>query len=339
MALFKLLKLAAIIFFFSCAAYAQRYPNQEVNKLLEVGIEYLINQNYDLARKKFDLLDKNHPTLPFGKIYLAVADITRSFDLGEEVNPSVNKNLEVALEISENLLEADPSNIWNHYFVALAKGYKAYFRVLDGDWISAFTTGLSSVNYFEDCLAMDSSFYESYIALGTYKFWKSRKLEFLQWLPFINNEAESGIRLLEMAQEKTSYNRNLASVSLIWIYIEIKNSNGAIQLAEKQLKKNPINRTLKWGLARAYEDININKAITVYNQLLDSYSKVPNQNYFQIITLKHIIAQQHLKLGEKREALRLCDEILSQQNLTEFVRERLADRLKRVKKMKQELTN
>lgn len=318
--------------------YSQRFPNQEVNKLLDIGIEYVLNQNYDLAKVKFSLLEKNYPDLPFGKIYLAVADITKAFDNGEEVNSeAVVKNLDEALELSENLLDKNPTNIWNHYFVALSKGYKSYLRVLNGEWLSAISSGLSSVDYFDDCLEMDSTFYESYVALGTYKFWKSRKLEFLEWLPFIDDESEKGIKYLELALEKTSYNKNLAAVSLIWIYIENKNFQRAIEIAEKELKKNPINRTLKWALARAYEDLNSRKAIQLYNELLTAYKNIPDQNHYHEITLKHIIAQQFVKIGETREALRLCDEILSTNNLTEIIREKLADRLKRVKKLKKEL--
>ncbi len=317
--------------------FSQRYPDQEVNKLLDVGIEYILNQNYELAKAKFTLLNQKYPELPFGKIYLAVVDVTKAFDYGLEVNSDIKKNLDEALEQSENLLEKNPSNIWNHYFVALSKGYKAYLRVLNGEWLSAISSGLSSVNYFEDCLELDSSFYESYVALGTYKFWKSRKLEFLEWLPFFSDESDKGIKYLELALEKTSYNRNLAAVSLIWIYIENKNFPRAIEIAEMELKKNPINRTIKWALARAYEDVNPRKSIQTYGELLNSYQNIPDQNHFHEITLKHLIAQQFAKIGEKREALRLCEEILSDNQLTEVVREKLADRLKRVKKLKKEL--
>lgn len=338
LALYKNLKLYVFVILFSCITFAQKYPDQEVSKLLEVGIEYLLNQNYDLAKTKFSLLEKNYPNLPLGKIYLAVVDITGAYDLGEELNHSAGKKLEDALEMSEQLLDSNPDNIWNHYFVALSKGYKAYHKALNGEWISAISSGLSSVNYFEECLEIDSSFYESYVALGTYKFWKSKKLEFLEWLPFVDDESWEGIRYLELALDKTSYNRNLAAVSLIWIYIENKNLYRAIQIAEKELKKNPINRTLKWGLARAYEDVNPAKAIQVYQDLLESYQKIPDQNHFNEITLKHLIAQQHAKVGEKREALRLCDEIISTKNISEIVREKLSDRIKRVKKLQSELS-
>ena len=336
----KSLQIFFLFGFINIFIYSQRYPNQEVNKLLDVGIEYILNQNYELASSKFNILNKKYPDLPLGKIYLAVVDITKAFDYGEEFNSeSIGKNLDDALALSEKLLEKNHNNIWNHYFVALSKGYKSYLRVLNGDWLSALSSGLSSVNYFEDCLEIDSSFYESYVALGTYKFWKSRKLEFLEWLPFFDDESENGIRYLEIALDKTSYNKNLAAVSLIWIYIEKKNFYRAIDIAEKELKKNPINRTLKWALARAYEDVNPGKAIQIYDEIIISYQKIPNQNHYNEITLKHIIAQQYSKMGEKREALRLCDEILAIQNLTEYVKEKLADRLKRVRKLKKDLTS
>lgn len=340
LALYRILIVLFLALFVNHFTYSQRYPNQEVNMLLDVGIEYLLNQNYDLARVKFNLLNKKYPELPFGKIYLAATDMAQTVDYGDDLNSeSITKFLNEALELSEKLLERNPANIWNHYFVALSKGYKSYLRVIEEDWLAAITSGLSTVNYFEDCLEMDSSFYESYVAIGTYKFWKSRKLEFLEWLPFFDDKSEEGIRYLELALNKTSYNRKFAAISLIWIYIENKNFNRAIEIAENELKKNPLNRALKWGLARAYEDVNPAKAIQLYSEIVASYQKIPDQNHYQEITLKHIIAQQYLKIGENREALRLCDEILAIKNLNESTREKLSDRLKRVIKMRKELTS
>ena len=318
--------------------YSQRYPNSEVNKLLDAGIEYVINQNYDLAKLKFSLLDKEFPELPFGKIYLAVVDITKTYDYGEEINSErLTKQLDDALELSEKLIENNPDNIWNYYFAALSTGYKSYFKALNGEWLSAISNGVSSVNYFRDCLEMDSSFYESYAALGTYKFWKSRKLEFSGWLPFLGDDSEIGIRYLERALDKITYNRNLTAVLLIWIYIENENFSRAIQIAENELTMNPVSRALKWALARAYEAVNPRKAIQLYSEIVISYKQIPNQNHYQEIKLKHIIAQQYAKIGVKNEALKLCIEILSEQNLSENVRKKLADRLKRVIKLKNEL--
>ena len=332
----------SIVLFLACLLniliYPQRYPNQEVNKLLDAGIECVINQDYELAKSKFRLLDKEYTELPFGKIYLAVVDITRAYDYGEEINSEyLTKQLDEAFELSEKLIENNPDNIWNYYTAALSTGYKSYFKALNGEWLSAISNGLSSVNYFKDCLERDSTFYESYAALGTYKFWKSRKLEFSEWLPFFSDESEIGIQYLERALDKTTYNRNLAAVSLIWIYIEKENYQRAIQIAESELTANPANRALKWALARAFEAVNPEKAIQLYKEIIISYQSIPNQNHYQEIKLKHIIAQQYAKIGAKNVALRLCNEILSEQKLTENVRKKLSDRLIRVTKLKNEL--
>lgn len=327
------------LFIGNVIAYPQRYPNSEVNKLLDIGIEYITNQNYDLAKSKFELLEKNYPELPLGKIYLAVVQISKAFDYGIEIEAdSVEKKLNDALEESELLIEKDPSNVWNHYFAALSKGYKAYYHVLNENWIAAISNGMSSEGYFEDCLEIDSSFVESYVAIGTFKFWKSRKLEFLEWLPFMNDDSKIGIDYLETALKNSTYNRNLAAISLIWIYIETGSFKRAIEIAEKELKNHPLNRALKWALGRAYEDVNTNRSIEIYKELISSYRKIAHQNHFQELTLKHILAQQYVKIGEKREALRVCHEILSMHNLEENVLKKLSDRFKKVKELKRELS-
>lgn len=328
-----------ILLFINSWAFPQEFPNSDVHIALEIGIEYILNQNYEMASKKFSSLSQQHPELPLGKIYCAVVELIRAYDYGEEIDPQIEKKFDEAIEQSDSLLNKNSADKWNLYFMALAKGYKTYYKILKDEWLSAVPTGFSAVGYFNDCLEIDSSFYEAYFAVGAYKFWKSRKLEFLEWLPFIKDESKEGITYIETALTKSIYNRNIAALSLIWIYIEQKKFNKAIEIAEMELKKNPINRTLLWALARSYEDVNIKKSIEIYKSILNSYRQIPNQNHFQEITLMHIIAQQYLKIGEKREAARICDEILLQKSISEEVRLRLSDRLKKVKKMKQELSD
>ena len=93
-----------------------------------------------------------------------------------------------------------------------------------------------------------------------------------------------------------------------------------------------------WPLARAYENVDINKAIIIYNELLDFYSKMPDSNFFNEIVLKHVLAQLYVKQGDKRKALELCNQILSLKNIPDYTRNRLGDRLDRVKDLKQQLS-
>jgi tetratricopeptide (TPR) repeat protein len=333
-------KIFAAVLFLSFSVFAQSFPDKKVDDLLRKGIDKIINQNYDEAKTIFSELDKQRGDLPLGKIYLAATEIAQSYDYEIPFNHRLITNyLETAKDISNNLLEKDQRNLWNKYFLALTEGYIAYYDAIRGSWLQAISTGLSSISLFEDILESDSSFHDAYIAIGTYKYWKSAKTEFLNWLPFIDDEKDLGIKLLSSAVKNSSYNYHLAVNSLIWIYIDRQRYADAIELAGKALDKYPGSRIFRWGLARAYENINPQKSIKEYFNVLQSYPDTLKSNKINEVTLKHIIAQQYYKLGKMSDAKKLCEEILSINNYSEYEKDKLESRLKRVQKLYKELTS
>jgi tetratricopeptide (TPR) repeat protein len=162
-------------------------------------------------------------------------------------------------------------------------------------------------------------------------------MEFLDWLPFIKNEEESGIKDLKLSIEHSSYHRYLAVNSLLWIYIDRKQYKDAKELAEKALSEYPDVRLFLFGLARAYEGINLTKSIILYFEILNSYQNIKGINRCNEITLKHIIAQLYNRNGEKEKALNECNEILTINNLSEYEKNKMDERLDRVKQLKKEL--
>ncbi len=230
------------------------------------------------------------------------------------------------------------TDIWYRYFYALAEGYISYYEAIEGSWFSALSTGINSISEFEKILIEDKNFYEAYIAIGTFEYWKSRKLEFMDWLPFASDTKNIGIDRLIVAIDSSSYNAHLAINSLIWIYIDQKKYDDAIKVAEKALSDFPKSRTFKWGLARAYEENNYLGAIELYSDILNSYPDSLKENYKNEITLKHLIAQQYAKLGDKVKAIQYCDEILSMKNIPKKTLDDLSGRIERVKSLKKELT-
>ncbi len=320
--------------------FSQSYPDSLVNNFLRKGISEIINQNYEAATNTFRQLNLKFPNLPLGKIYLAAVDIAKSYDLGDEFNSNfINSNLNSAREQSKELVEKEGNNIWYNYFLALSDGYSAYFSAINKSWLTAFSEGLNARDDFEKCLKLDPKFYDAYIAIGAYKYWKSRKSEFLEWLPFVKNEEQSGIDLLKIAINNSSYNKHLAINSLIWIYIDQDEYKNAANLAQEALKEFPDNRLFMWGLARAYENIDKMVSINTYTKVLDSYMQVPNQNHYKEIILKHIIAKLYQKLGDKQKALAFCNDILSIKDISASVKEKLSNRLRQVKELKDELAH
>jgi tetratricopeptide (TPR) repeat protein len=307
-----------------------------VNYLIKNGINLISRQEYEQAYENFKVLDKEFAGLPVGKIYLAASKIAQNYDYAIPFDENyILENLEAAETQSEYLLKSNPENIWYHYFAGLAKGYLAYYKALNGNWLDAITGGFEAVSHFEDCLKINPDFYEAMIAIGAYKYWKSRKTEFISWLPFIDDEKEEGILMLKKAVEKSTYNSYLAVNSLIWIYIDNKDYKKAAKIAENALKNFPTNRSFKWGLARSNENIDKRKSILIYYDILKSFPVKSNINQ---ITLKHLIAQQYEKIGETQKAMKLCNEIFSVKNLSDFEKEKLGDRLSRVAEMKKRLS-
>lgn len=316
--------------------YCQTYPEHNVDSTLTTGISQIILQNYTAAEKTFKDLDKDFPGLPLGKIYLAAVQIAKSYDYGEEYNESfIDSLLEMAENQSRELADTG-GNIWNKYFLGLSEGYISYFKALTADWFNSLNEGINALRDFDDLVIKDKNFYEAYIAIGTFKYWKSRKTEFLSWIPGYTDEREEGINLLEKAIERSTYNRYLAVNSLIWIYIDQGEYIKAAGLAESALRQYPGSRFFMWGLARAYEDIDAEKSLGIYNEILNSLPA--GSNHYNEIILKHLVAQLYARTGSKEKAVHLCDEILAIRGLDKNTHSRLKNRLKRVEELKLELS-
>jgi len=327
------------IILFHTQLNSQVFPDERVDYLLKEGITNIVKQDYSGAQVFFNSLDKEFPGLPLGKIYLAANKIAEAFDYAEDFDETfILENLEEAKEQAEELINTKQDSIWYHYFYALAEGYTAYFHGMNESWFSALSTGINAISEFEKMLVADDNFYEAYIAIGTFEYWKSRKMEFMNWLPFNNDTRKIGIDRLIVAIDSSSYNSYLAINSLIWIYIDQKKYETAIEISDRALSEFPNSRTFKWGMARAYEEINPKKAIELYLEILNSYPTIKKNNYKNEITLKHIIAQQYVKLGNKENALKYCNDILSIKNIPEKTANELSERLERVKSLKIELT-
>ena len=327
-----------IVLCFSMQAFPQRYPDPQVDSLIETGIGQLIKQDYAGAKITFTALDVRFPLLPAGKIFIAAADIAKSIDYSENISGSTfGDRLAEAQQKAKALLEKNPDNVWYRYFLALAEGYISYYDALNGSWLSAFSKGLGAVSDFNACLKLKPDFYDAYTAVGTYRYWRSRKTSFLNWLPFVGNDEEEGIKDLKLAIDHKTYHRYIAMNSLLWIYIDQKKYRDAKAIAEKALKDYPDSRQFKWGLARAYEGIDLGKSILIYSDILNSYKSIKGINRCNEITLMHIIAQIYNRSGEKEKALNECNEILSITDLTEYEKDKLDSRLDRVKQLKNEL--
>lgn len=319
-------------------SYGQVHPNKSIDSLLTSGIEQILLQNYFEADKQFTLLDNKFNEIPLGNIYLAAVEIAKSVDFNEDINEAyIDSLLDLAKDKTDKLLEKDSDNLWYNYYDALIYGYKAYYYSISGNLISAFADGILSLRSFQKCLEIDNNFYEAYIAIGTYNYWKSAQSKAFLWIPFVDDNREKGIKYLEKVLQSNAYNKHLAEYSLIWIYIDYEEPEKAVELASKSIDEYNDSRFFKWGLARAYTDIDKRKAILVYSDILKSVETIKDRNLFNDIVLKHKIAMLNDDIGNFSEALNLCNEILEIDIKSNKIKARLESRLNRVVELKNRL--
>jgi len=328
-----------ISIFIFISIFPQEYPDKTVHSLMRKGLDFLINEEFDKAEVVFNNLNQVYIELPLGYVGLTAIEILRSYDYGIPYNKArIESLLDSAERKSSLLLKKNSKDKWNNYLYALSKGYYAYYKGLTGDYLAAVSAGLSSLEYFEKCLKEDPEFTEAFIALGVYKYWKSRKIDFLTWLPFIKDEKEIGKEYLKRGIKKNSYSTYLAINSLVWIYNSEQKYSEAINLAKGALELYPNSRFFKWGLGRALEGIDRKKAIDLYQEMLTSYYINSRGSKINEIVIKHKIAQQYEKLGDGKNALTLCNEILMMNNLSDYEKERLSKRIERVRILQKELS-
>jgi len=327
-----------LIFFFTADILPQKYPDANVHSLMERGINFLAGARYDSAKAVFTRLEKYHPKNPFGPLYLAAVEIVKGFDWGVPFNRAyILDKLERAEDLTDDLMDANSKNVWHNYAAAMVYAFEAYYDFIQEDWFGVFKTGTDALKYFEKCSTLDKKFYEAGSAMAIFDYWKSSKTKDLSWLPFVEDNSEQAIKILERNRKFYSYNDFLLANSLAWIYIDKKQYAKAVSLCDDVLRKAPGNRIIKWTKARALEEIDRKKAIDVYRVILSQFPATTNYYYFNIVTLKHKMAMNYEKLKMYKEALKLCEEILAIKNFNSHDKKKLADRLKRVKTLRDSL--
>lgn len=331
-------KILIAFFCMSLTVFPQTYPDPNVHKLISKGLYQTFNQQYNDAMETFRTLDRKYPELPFGKVFLGGTYVQKALDLGNPLDvPTVRYLYSEAIKIANKRYNSDNRGIWDIYAKGLVEGYNAYFLFLQGQWLSGISNGLKALGYFEDCLERDSSFYDSYLALGVYKYWRSEKMDFLSWVPFFPNEQEEGIRNLQYALKNNSYHSYYAADNLFWIYLKRKELTKAKTIVDMMLEKNPESRHFLWILARYYEEVDRKKAIDILFKIRNSYKKESMRNRVKDTIIIYILAKHYVALNMFNEARSILAELPDFNNLTDYEKSQLEERYQKIEVLKSTL--
>ena len=229
------------------------------------GIDLILRQQYNQADSLYRVLAQQFPDHPVGYLYQAAVMQAYAIDFDNPIPRSkFDSLLSLGMKTARKL-----SSPWREYFLGTAEGHDAYERAERGDWFGGVGTGIASASHFEKVIENDSTFYDAYIGLGTYYYWRSRKTALIHWLPFVSDDRELGAKMLIIGANRSEYNRFAAISSLISIYTDAGDYEHAEEWSRRGLQFYPDNRVFWWGLATALDrNKHTDDAISAYQNLL-----------------------------------------------------------------------
>lgn len=336
----KIFPFLFLVSIFSTSLPSQPVSNPALHQLLLQGIDQSGQQRYSEAKQTFDRSIAAAPNHPAGYLNKAILFEVMSLDFETPTPEEFLSLLETAKRLSEAMIEKVENSWEGHYYLGMVHSYIAYYKFRDGkNWLSGLTHGLKASGYLGDCVELNPRAYDAFTGRGTYLYWKSRKMSFLTWTPFVSDESAAGIFMLREAEKKATYTSSQASNSLIWIFIDEEKFSEAESIARAMLKKYPMNRLFLWGLASALEKQHKWKdARETYEQIVRSIdSEVIERRYIEV-QARAKIALMSYEFGDMQTAKREGHWVLSnasfdRSGFTSDGEERIEKRVREVKKM------
>jgi len=303
-------------------------PEDSLKNLVLQGIDFSLNNRFTEAEQIFNQLILYHPQYPIGYFYKAAtlqAEMLDAEDFRQE--KQFYELTERTIQLADSLQKAGKADGWISFYKGSAFLYRSFMRLKTGHWFSAYKDANRGVANLEAALAQDSLLYEAYLGIGSFKYWKSTKAEFLLWLPFISDQREQGISMIYQAIDKGEFIRYVGRDQLVWILMDKRDYGEALRLARQNHEVYPESRFFKWTLAAAaFHSREWELSRKLYEELLQQVQQLPENNHLNEIECLVKIAEISANNQQWQEVYQLADRAL-RFNLEESVRKRAKNKL------------
>jgi len=319
------------------ATAARPLQEQKVHDALLQGIDLTLKQDYPEAKALFESVARNNPGNPAGYLYLAGAmqaeysDYENFFD-----QPLFDSLLARGEALAERLIENSDSADWGCYYAGTALSYRAFSESENGIWPSVIIDGMNAAKMFERCLELNPQFYDAMNGLGTYYYWRSKKTEFLSWLPFVKNREKEGIDLLSSVVDKGTYEKFVAMNSLALVFTEEKRYDEALTIVQKALEAYPDNRSFLWCLIGVVERMpqkDTGVIASAVSRMLASVMRAPVRNQYSEAACRLKLAQFALEEHRYTAVIDECSAILKYESLEGKTKRDIGKKIKAAKEL------
>lgn len=340
----KLIKIILLIFILAFNRFAFAADDDWIKHSIDLVINTQFNQAESLLVNKIESGDSSI------QVYFYYASLLNSkmthFENQLDESEFINA-LKIVIEKSgrqlEDIADSDSFSIAHlSFYRGSAYGYLAYYQGKTGSWYQAVSNGLKSVNNLEKAVELDSALYDAYLGIGAYKYWRSTKLNFLLWLPFVPDMREDGIYYIKKAIEKGAYGKYMGMHQLVYILLDYKKYDEALKYARRIVEAYPKSQFMWWANAHTYYKMkNYPAAVQSYRKLLSLIEKDVNANPMHWLACQVRLAEIYMKMDDCKSCYIHCNLVLNRSfndRLTEKGRQKLEQARQLLKKSRQKLT-
>ncbi|MEJ2056048.1 MAG: hypothetical protein P8X42_19210, partial [Calditrichaceae bacterium] len=270
---------------------------------IQQTIDYTINNQFDSAEAVIqDRFAGGDSSLPVYFYYASILNSKMTHFENKEDEDLFNDILNRIINEAGKLIET--GNIENkkllakaYFYRGSAYGYQAYAQGKNGQWLKALDNGLSSISDLQESVKIDSTLYDAYLGIGVYNYWRSTKLKYMLWLPFVPDRRKEGVEQIKLAIRKGRYSAGMGMHQLIYILLDYGRFDEAVPYAEKVIRLYPNSQFMRWAHAHVYyKRHEYEKAVQSYLkllQLIENDNKAnPGHRLFCQVKLAEIFYKQ-----------------------------------------------
>lgn len=296
--------LLCILLLCSGPASAGRIPDDVAAAINRIN-GHLYDDEFEAARRDIDSLAAAGVDRPFVLLYRAMLRqsemMARESDYQEEPFFAALDSLQGQ---AEAMLANGGDSVLAYFFLGHSHAFRSLYQGRAGHTWSALKKGLAARKAYSKGYALDSTFYDIALGLGSYRYWKSVKTKAINWTPLFKNEKQNGLRLLRLAADSAEISRDAAGAAIIWVYINEKRYGEAIHLADLMRRRYRHGLTFLWALGKAYFELgDVREAAEMYQELLTRLLRDPG-NYYNIIEASYYLSKCYRDMGEPSEGWR-----------------------------------
>jgi len=199
------------------------------------------------------------------------------------------------------------------FYRGSAYGYLAFYQSRSGSYFAALRNGLHSIGDLKKCIGIDSVFYDAYLGIGAYQYWRSSKFKFLFWSPFVEDLRPEGIKNIRKAIVNSKYSRYLAMHQMIYILTNYGKMDEALNYARQAVQAYPNSIFMYWAFAHTlYKRHEYSKAIEAFKYLSHLMKKTSEKNPAHLTECYSKMAEIYFKTNQAILCRQMAEQALEQ---------------------------